>query len=291
MRPAMRCVHCRRPWTGEPGTSALAPCAGCGAPIRVDAVAVDFVAGGAPTPSTGARVMQSRPVARVYEGLWRPILFGLSTAFSAPGAKEEAREVLQLIEGCADPWLDVSCGPGTLLREIMTVNASRDGTSPASPERGRNLDGTSPASPERGRSLDGTSPASPERGRNLKVFGLDRSRAMLERARLSAPLATLVRADAADLPFEDATFGAIANLAALDLYPHPARVVAEAARVLAPGGRWVCSTFVRRAGRDGGRPPRTPSIDEVADWARRAGLVRFGRHLFRRYAIAWADKG
>jgi ubiquinone/menaquinone biosynthesis C-methylase UbiE len=139
--------------------------------------------------------------------------------------------------------------------------------------------------------MDGTSPASPERGRNLKVFGLDRSRAMLERARLSAPLATLVRADAADLPFEDATFGAIANLAALDLYPHPARVVAEAARVLAPGGRWVCSTFVRRAGRDGGRPPRTPSIDEVADWARRAGLVRFGRHLFRRYAIAWADKG
>ena len=263
MRPAMRCVHCRRPWTREPGTSALAPCAGCGAPIRVDAVAVDFVAGGAPTPSTGARVMQSRPVARVYEGLWRPILFGLSTAFGAPGAKEEAREVLQLIEGCADPWLDVSCGPGTLLREIMTVNASRDGTSPASLERGR----------------------------TLEVFGLDRSRAMLERARLSAPLATLVRADAADLPFEDATFGAIANLAALDLYPDPARVVAEAARVLAPGGRWVCSTFLRRAGRDGGRPPRTPSIDEVADWARCAGLVRFGRHLFRRYAIAWADKG
>jgi ABC-type multidrug transport system ATPase subunit len=29
-----------------------------------------------------------------------------------------------------------------------------DGTSPASPERGRNLDGTSPASPERGRNLD-----------------------------------------------------------------------------------------------------------------------------------------
>ena len=71
---------------------------------------------------------------------------------------------------------------------------------------------------------------------------------MLERARLAAPRATLVRADAADLPFVDATFGAIANLAALDLYPDPSRVVAEAARVLAPGGRWVCSTFVRRAG-------------------------------------------
>ncbi len=47
---------------------------------------------------------------------------------------------------------------------------SRDGTSPARPERGRNLDGTSPARPERGRNLDGTSPARPERGRNLDLL-------------------------------------------------------------------------------------------------------------------------
>jgi ubiquinone/menaquinone biosynthesis C-methylase UbiE len=266
-RPAMCCVQCRRPWANEPGTSDLALCAGCGAPIRVDAVAVDFVSACAPPLSPGARVMQSRPLARVYEGLWRPLLFGLSTGFGAPGAKEEAREVLRLLEGCADPWLDLSCGPGSLLREIVTANASRDGTSPASPERGR----------------------------NREVFGLDRSRAMLERARLAAPRATLVRADAADLPFADATFGAIANLAALDLYPDPSRVVAEAARVLAPGGRWVCSTFVRRAGTPASRRSsttgvRTPAIDEVAHWARCAGLGRFGQRLFRRYAIAWADK-
>ena len=49
-----------------------------------------------------------------------------------------------------------------------------DGTSPAMPERGRNLDGTSPAMPERGRNLDGTSPAMPERGRNLKDTGVVR---------------------------------------------------------------------------------------------------------------------
>jgi SAM-dependent methyltransferase len=45
----------------------------------------------------------------------------------------------------------------------------RDGTSPASPERGRNLDNTSPASPERGRNLDNKSPASPERGQDLDL--------------------------------------------------------------------------------------------------------------------------
>jgi len=127
------------------------------------------------------------------------------------------------------------------------------------------------------------------------VFGVDLSRAMLERARLAAPDATLVRADAEDLPFEDGTFGAIANLAALDLYAHPSRVVGEAARVLAPGGRWVCSTFVRRAGTAApalasSSGVRTPSIDELAGWAKRAGLRRFGNRPFRGYAIAWADK-
>ena len=197
--------------------------------------------------------MQSRPLARVYERWWRPLLFGVSTGFGAPAAKREAREVLRLLDGCSGPWLDLSCGPGWLLREILSANRSHT------------------------------------------VFGLDRSRAMLERARLAAPEATLVRADAAHLPFEDASFGAIANLAALDLYSDPARVVAEAARVLAPRGRWVCSTFVRRAGAPASRGSRatgvrTPAIEEVADWARCAGLDRFGHRPFRRYAIAWADK-
>ncbi len=54
-----------------------------------------------------------------------------------------------------------------------------DGTSPASPERGRSLDGTSPASPERGRSLDGTSPASPEHGRSLEDTSLELHRAFV----------------------------------------------------------------------------------------------------------------
>jgi len=51
-------------------------------------------------------------------------------------------------------------------------------------------------------------------------------------------------ADAAALPFADGAFGAVVNLAALDLYPDAARVVAEAGRVLAPGGSWAASTFV-----------------------------------------------
>jgi SAM-dependent methyltransferase len=249
----MRCVRCRCPWTPEPRAPGPSRCLGCGAPIRVDAVAVDFLSERAPAYSPGARAMQSRLMARLYGRLWRPVLFGLSTGFGAPGAMDEARQVLRLIAGRRGPWLDVSCGPGGLLREILAT------------------------------------PGAP------RVFGVDLSRAMLERARVAAPGATLVRADAADLPFEGGTFGAIAHLAALDLYPDPARAVGEAARVLAPGGRWVSSTFVRSAGAAASRwssttGVRTPTIEEVADWAGRAGLRRFESRVFRRYAIAWADK-
>ena len=197
--------------------------------------------------------MQSGWLARVYESVWRPVLFGLSTGFGAPSARREAQEVLRLIGEREGPWLDLSCGPGALLRHLEAASGPRT------------------------------------------VFGVDLSRAMLQRARRAAPHATLVRADAEDLPFEDGTFGAIANLAALDLYAHPSRVVDEIARILAPGGRWVGSTFVRRAAPSAASlvpssGVRTPSIEEVADWAKRAGLRRFGNRLFRGYAIAWADK-
>jgi ubiquinone/menaquinone biosynthesis C-methylase UbiE len=219
----------------------------------VDEVAVDFVPERVTPSSLGAIAMQSRSLARVYQGLWRPIAFALSTGLGAPGVEEEIRHVIALVGQCAGPWLDVSCGPGALLRQLVAAGGSRS------------------------------------------VLGLDLSRPMLERAHIAAPTARLIRADAAELPFEDATFGAITNLAALDLYLDPARVVREVARVLAPGGRWVCSTFLRRAGSSPSRlgavsGVRTPSIEELADWVARAGLARFGNRLFRGYAIAWADK-
>jgi serine/threonine protein kinase len=43
---------------------------------------------------------------------------------------------------------------GTAAPAVVPLNAARDGTSPASPERGLHLDGTSPASPERGLHLE-----------------------------------------------------------------------------------------------------------------------------------------
>jgi ubiquinone/menaquinone biosynthesis C-methylase UbiE len=237
-----------------PGLVAKRVCAVCDAPVWVDRVAIDVVFERPPLASWGARAMQSRWLARIYDAWWRPAVFALSTNLHMPRADEEARLVLAQLAGTAGPWLDLSCGPGTLTRRLAAHSDGR------------------------------------------RVVGVDLSRAMLERARRAAPAAVLVRADAAALPFPDGAFGAVVNLAALDLYADPARVIAESARVLACGGRWVASTFVarRRAPRlsrlAAAAGVRTPTLDELAAWAERAGLDRFTTAAFGRYVVAWADK-
>jgi ubiquinone/menaquinone biosynthesis C-methylase UbiE len=229
-------------------------CEGCGADIRADEVAIDVLPEGARADSLGAAAMQSAWIARVYEKVWRPLAFGLSTGFGAPRVSKEVGIVADKIAEMRGPWLDLSCGPGTATRVLVARAGKR------------------------------------------AVVGVDLSRAMLVRAHAAAPAALLVRADAAALPFRDGSFGAVVNLAALDLYADPARVIAESARVLAPGGRWVVSTFV--AGRGGGGRSarsrwsgvRTPTLEEVEHAASAAGLKAFASMPFRRYAVAWADK-
>ena len=266
-----RCPHCKAPmgggalgWedarpeattrdVGAPGVGGAASCSACGAPVLVDHVAIDVLPDRAPAETIGARAMQSAWLARVYEACWRPVTFGLSTGFGAPGVVREARVVLEKIAGTGGPWLDLSCGTGTLTRQLL---AHADGRA---------------------------------------VFAVDLSRAMLVRAHASAPAAVLVRADAGALPFCDGVFGAIVNMAALDLYPDRARVLAESARVLAQGGRWVASTFVARRTRAPSALSalagvRTPTLGELEEAATVAGLRGFGAMSFRGYVIAWADK-
>lgn len=250
----VRCLRCHGPLLSERAERTTDRCAACGAPVRIDHVAVDVIPDRAPPASWGARAMQSGWLARVYERWWRPIAFGWTTGFTAPSASEEVRLVLDRIVLSRGPWLDLSCGPGTLTRELV------------------------------------------RRAQGREVFGVDLSRAMLERARAAAPDAILVRADAASLPFDEGAFGAVANLAALDLYPEPARVLAESARVLARGGRFVCSTFIadgpRRASRSLSRltGARAPTLDELAAATKDAGFDRFGNLRFQSYVFAWADK-
>jgi SAM-dependent methyltransferase len=84
--------------------------------------------------------------------------------------------------------------------------------------------------------------------RGAEVVATDVSGAMLaagaavdRRAPGRAPV-PLVQADARRLPFPDASFDvAFTAYGAIPFVPDAERVHAEAARVLRPGGRWVCS--------------------------------------------------
>jgi len=82
------------------------------------------------------------------------------------------------------------------------------------------------------------------------AVALDLSGAKLCRGRgLSAPPA-LVRGDALDLPFADASFDRVMSICAIEHFDDGARAVDEMARVLAPGGELVMSadalTLARR---------------------------------------------
>src|SRR6266498_409452 len=80
--------------------------------------------------------------------------------------------------------------------------------------------------------------------RGAQPVGLDVASAMVERARVRCPGLTFVEGDAQRLPFEDASFDAVTmNFGILHL-SEPEIAMAEAERVLVPGGRYAFTAWV-----------------------------------------------
>lgn len=75
-----------------------------------------------------------------------------------------------------------------------------------------------------------------------RAWGVDPSEAMLEQARAAAPGAAFKRARAESLPFKDAWFERVVFRLVLHLVDRR-RALAEAHRVLVPGGRVALATF------------------------------------------------
>jgi SAM-dependent methyltransferase len=117
------------------------------------------------------------------------------------------------------------------------------------------------------------------------AIGLDPSTEMLARARERVPAVPLLRARGEAIPLAPASCGAVLAVYAVHHLDEPARFVAEAARVLHPGGRlavvglaphdgldrwYVYDLFAGTRAADLERYPRTSAI---AEWMTAAGLV------------------
>ena len=79
--------------------------------------------------------------------------------------------------------------------------------------------------------------------RGAEPVGLDFSATMLAHARANVPGVEFVHGDATALPFEDASFDAVVAAFLLLHLGTPERAVAEAARVLKPGGKAAFSVW------------------------------------------------
>ncbi|HVV87415.1 MAG TPA: class I SAM-dependent methyltransferase [Kofleriaceae bacterium] len=118
--------------------------------------------------------------------------------------------------------------------------------------------------------------------------GVDIAAAMLARARARDPRLLLAVADAAQLPFADESFDAVLAGKGVLRYLDPDRALAEAARVLRPGGALAVHLYGARTWTLVGRRP-TPapgrwelaSTDDLVDRAAAHGLSATAVHRYR----------
>jgi SAM-dependent methyltransferase len=194
-----------------------------------------------PRDTLAQRVMRSGFLPKIYEDVWRPVLFGLSKGPLGPSVEEEyalARDWLGLAGIPDGTVLDLACGPGNVTRAL----------------------------------------AAGMTGHGL-VVGVDASAAMLDRAVAEtdrpcprgdngAADVAYLRGDAADLPFRDGVVDAVCCFGGLYLFDDPWAAVDDITRVLRPGGRVVFLTT---------RRPDLPVIGTgSAALSRVAGIRMFG---------------
>ncbi len=126
-----------------------------------------------------------------------------------------------------------------------------------------------------------------------RLIGLDYARRMLAEARRTlrpwADRITLIWEDAARLPFDEATFDAVACLEALEFMPDPDAVLREMVRVLRPGGVLLVTNRIGSGAR--WMPGRTCPTEVFLDKLRALPLEMIRAQPWQEdYDLVWARK-
>ena len=202
--PLMRCSRC-----GEGpllGGDEQVSCSACSAVFSASDGILDMLGGaygGRITPFQ--RIMQTRMVVAIYEGLWRRAGYFIASSRSF---NKELATVLAMTSGKdAARLVDLACGPGIFTRPL------------ARQSRGIVV------------------------GVDLSLPMLRHARRLLRRDGLDK--VALVRASAAALPFSDGAFSYVNCCGALHLFDNPDAGLAEIRRILSVGGHLCVQTTIR----------------------------------------------
>jgi SAM-dependent methyltransferase len=217
-----------------------ARCESCGARFPVHEGLIDFAAD-RQGPRIAQQLMERPWLARSWERYVRPALDTVLSLGKLDRDGEYAA-VRGFLAAPAGPLVDLGCGSGTHLRRFALELGA------------------------------------------LGVIGVDLSKPMLEEAiaqvREAGVAVDFVRASVPPLPFVDRSLGAIVATGFMHFVSDFDALLIEAARVLAPGGRLVASTFessgiLRPVHQQAGLFPRDEAVIRAA--AQRAGFVNFER--------------
>lgn len=86
--------------------------------------------------------------------------------------------------------------------------------------------------------------AADERFPGIRLEGIDAAEGMIEQARASGGRANFQLATAESIPFPDAQFDLVFSTMTFHHWADQQKGIAEIARVLRPGGRWVLADFI-----------------------------------------------
>jgi SAM-dependent methyltransferase len=199
----------------------------------------------------GPRAMHWRPLARIYERVWRPTFVTIASRRRPDIEAEQAWIEAHLLAAAGGDVADLSCGPGLMARRLALSGAYRL-----------------------------------VYGVDLSIAMLE---ACVASCRPTSVPVIALQADVARLPFRRGALAGVHAGAALHLWEDPLAALVEVGRVLRPGGIFVASTFVhpRRYGvrhliEDAFErlsEVRFFGEDELEGLCAAAGLVGFKAHI------------